>query len=52
VSVDEADVTLTGAVKSWDEKKAILGAVGHAPGVKMIHDHLFIDPYDARFASA
>lgn len=38
--------------KSWDEKKAILGAVGHAPGVKMIHDHLFIDPYDARFALA
>jgi len=52
VSVDEGEVTLTGAVKSWDEKKAILGAVGHAPGVKMIHDHLFIDPYDARFASA
>jgi osmotically-inducible protein OsmY len=52
VSVDEGDVTLAGAVKSWDEKKAILGAVGHAPGVKMIHDHLFIDPYDARFASA
>jgi osmotically-inducible protein OsmY len=52
VSIDEGDVTLTGAVKSWDEKKAILGAVGHAPGVKIIHDHLFIDPYDARFASA
>jgi osmotically-inducible protein OsmY len=52
VSVEEGDVTLTGAVRSWDEKKAILGAVGHAPGVKMIHDHLFIDPYDARFASA
>lgn len=52
VSVDEGDVTLTGAVKSWDEKKSILGAIGHAPGVKMIHDHLFIDPYDAHFASA
>ena len=52
VSVDEGDVTLTGAVKSWDEKKSILAAVGHAPGVKMIHDHLFIDPYDAYFASA
>jgi len=52
VSVTEGDVTLTGAVKSWDEKKAILGAIGHAPGVKMIHDHLFIDPYDAYFASA
>jgi osmotically-inducible protein OsmY len=52
VSVNEGDVTLMGAVKSWDEKKAILGAVGHAPGVKMIHDHLFIEPYDARFESA
>ncbi|HEX5081068.1 MAG TPA: BON domain-containing protein [Blastocatellia bacterium] len=52
VSVDEGDVTLMGAVKSWDEKKAILGAVGHAPGVKMIHDHLFIEPYDVRFESA
>jgi osmotically-inducible protein OsmY len=52
VSVDEGDVTLTGAVKSWDEKKAILGAVGHAPGVSMIHDHLFIDPYNAGFESA
>jgi osmotically-inducible protein OsmY len=51
VSVDEGDVTLMGAVKSWDEKKAILGAVGYAPGVKMIHDHLFIEPYDARFES-
>jgi hypothetical protein len=39
-------------VNSWDEKKAILGAVGHAPGVKMIRDHLFIEPYGARFASA
>jgi osmotically-inducible protein OsmY len=52
VSVDEGDVTLMGAVKSWDEKKAILGAVCHAPGVSMIHDHLFIDPYDPRFESA
>jgi osmotically-inducible protein OsmY len=45
-------VTLTGAVKSWDEKKAILGALGHTPGVKMTHDHLFIDQYYERFASA
>ncbi len=52
VSVDEGEVTLTGAVKSWDEKKAILGAVSHAPGMSVIHDHLFIDPYDARFESA
>jgi osmotically-inducible protein OsmY len=44
--VGKGDVTLTGAVISWDEKKVIIGAVGHAPGVRMIHDHIFIDPYD------
>ncbi len=49
VRVNEGYVTLTGAVKSWDEKKAILGAVGHLSGVRMIHDHLFIDPFVAHF---
>lgn len=52
VQVEEGKVTLTGAVKSWDEKKAILGAVSHAPGITAVHDHLFIDPYDLRFAVA
>ena len=32
--------------------KIVIGAIGHAPGVRMIHDHLFIDTYDARFESA
>jgi len=39
VNVDEGDVTLTGAVKSWDEKKVILGAIGHAPGVKLTKEN-------------
>jgi osmotically-inducible protein OsmY len=52
VKVDEGEVTLTGSVKSWDEKKAILGAISHAPGVTAVRDHLFIDPYDAHFESA
>jgi osmotically-inducible protein OsmY len=45
-------VTLTGAVKSWDEKKAILGAVSHAPGVTAVRDHLLIAPYDVGFEAA
>jgi osmotically-inducible protein OsmY len=52
VKVDDGDVTLTGSVKSWDEKKAILGAISHTPGVRAVHDHLFIDPYDAQFGVA
>lgn len=49
VRVDKGEVTLTGAVNSWEEKKAVMGAVSHAPGVTAVHDHLFIDPYNMRF---
>ena len=52
VQVDEGRVTLVGAVNSWDEKKAILGAISHTPGVTTVQDHLFIDPYSLRFEAA
>lgn len=52
VSVEGGDVTLTGAVNSWDEKKAILGSISHTPGITSVHDHLFIDPYNLRFEVA
>jgi osmotically-inducible protein OsmY len=52
VKVDNGEVTLTGAVNSWEEKRAILGAISYAPGVTAVHDHLFIDPYGMRFESA
>lgn len=52
VKVADNHVTLTGAVNSWEEKKAILGAVSHTPGVAAVHDHLFIDPYHLRFEKA
>jgi osmotically-inducible protein OsmY len=52
VKVEEGEVTLTGVVTSWDEKKAILGAVGHMPGVTEIDDHLIIDPYGIEFLAA
>ena len=51
VKVEDGDVTLTGAVNSWDEKRAILGAVSHAPGVRELHDHLVIDPYQMKIES-
>ncbi len=52
VKVEEGEVILTGVVTSWDEKKAILGAVGHMPGVTEIDDHLIIDPYGIEFLVA
>jgi len=52
VRVEAGEVTLTGAVNSWDEKNAILGAISHAPGVTALHDHLVIDPYTVRFEGA
>jgi osmotically-inducible protein OsmY len=52
VKIDGSEVTLIGAVNTWDEKKAIVGAVGHTPGVTAIRDHLFVDPYGVEFAFA
>lgn len=52
VQVEQGDVSLAGAVNSWDEANAILGAVSHAPGVTAVHDHLVIQPYDLRFEAA
>ncbi len=52
IKVDQGEVTLTGAVNSWEEKRAIMGAITHTPGVTVVHDHLFIDPYDLSFESA
>lgn len=45
VEVSDGSVTLSGTVRSWLEKNAILGSAGHAPGVERIKDHLRIDPF-------
>lgn len=44
VEVVDSTVTLSGAVRSWAEKRAILGAVSHAPGVRTVEESLFVDP--------
>ena len=51
VTVDDGAVTLAGRVRSWAEKRAIMGAVSHAPGVRTVHDHLRINPYQAAAGS-
>jgi osmotically-inducible protein OsmY len=45
VDVHDGAVDLWGRVHSWQEKRAVIGSIGHAPGVTEVKDHLRIDPY-------
>lgn len=45
IEVKNGSVELWGRVHSWREKRAILGSVGHLPGVMAVKEHLRIDPY-------
>jgi osmotically-inducible protein OsmY len=45
VAVSDGAVTLTGKVRSWQEKRAVMGAVSHARGVRSVKDQLIISPY-------
>jgi osmotically-inducible protein OsmY len=45
VRVEDGAVTLSGRVRSYAEKRAILGAVSHAPGVETVSDDLRLEPY-------
>jgi osmotically-inducible protein OsmY len=40
VQVEDGAVTLTGEVHTWPERRAVVGAAGHAPGVRSVIDHL------------
>lgn len=45
IEVHDGAVDLFGRVHSWQEKRAVVGSISHAPGVLQIRDHLRIDPY-------
>lgn len=45
VEVRDGQIDLWGRVHSWQEKRAVLGSIIHAPGVNRVNDHLRIDPY-------
>lgn len=45
VTVQNGVVSLKGKVRTFGEKRAIIGAVSHAPGVKSVKDHLMISPF-------
>ena len=45
IEVNDGAVDLWGRVHSWQEKRAVLGSLSHAPGVTQVRDHVRIDPY-------
>lgn len=45
IEVHDDAVDLWGRVHSWQEKRAVIGSIAHAPGVTQLKDHLQIDPY-------
>jgi osmotically-inducible protein OsmY len=45
VEIHDGAVDLYGRVHSWQERRAVVGSISHAPGVLQIRDHLRIDPY-------
>ena len=45
IEVKDGAVELWGRVHSWREKRAVLGSIGHLPGVLAVKEHLRIDPY-------
>jgi osmotically-inducible protein OsmY len=44
VTVHDGTVTLTGPVRSWLERQAVLGAARFSPGVYKVEDHLRLEP--------
>lgn len=45
LDIHDGAVDLWGRVHSWQEKRAVIGSIAHAPGVTRVVDHLRIDPY-------
>lgn len=44
VAVRGGTVQLTGSVRSWGDKLAIVGALGHMRGIQAVEDTLYVDP--------
>lgn len=42
VTIDGSSITLSGSVQTFEEKRAIVGAVSHAPGVDLVCDELAV----------
>ena len=45
VQLNGGTVSLSGRLHTWADKKAVLGALTQAPGVRHVDDRLSVDPY-------
>jgi osmotically-inducible protein OsmY len=45
LDVRDGRVTLSGSVRSWAEREAVVGAAKGTPGVRNVQDQLHIEPY-------
>ncbi len=45
VETSDGTVTLTGVVRSSGERQALVSAARFTPGVRLVNDHLTVDPY-------
>ena len=45
VESTDGTVTLSGVVRSWGERQAVIGAARFAKGVRAVNDHLTVNPY-------
>ena len=45
IEVVDGTVGVWGRVHSWQERRAVVGSISHAPGVREVKDHLRVDPY-------
>jgi len=45
IKIVDGIVRLSGKVHSYRERRAVVGAAGHAPGVRGVEDHLILEPY-------
>jgi len=45
VETSDGTVTLSGVVRSWGEKQAVISSARFAKGVRAVNDHLTVDPY-------
>jgi osmotically-inducible protein OsmY len=45
IKIVDGTVRLSGRVHSYRERRAIIGAASHAPGVRGVEDHLILEPY-------
>ena len=45
VETSGGTVTLSGVVRSWGERQAVVSSARFTPGVRVVNDHLTVDPY-------